>query len=66
MFSIKNYPFIGNWPIQKNHVMPAEMRKELCGLFKSMIAVWEVDHPKPEDVSELFDKTRNFCKQIPC
>ena len=58
--------FLGNWPIQKDQVIPAEMRKELCGLFKSMIACMEADEPKEQDISEVFDKTRDFCKQIPC
>ena len=56
----------GTCPIQKEHLMPAEMRKELCALFKSMIACWEVDEPKPQDIAQLFEKTRDFCKQIPC
>ena len=35
------YVTLGTWPIQKEHVMPAEMRKELCSLFKTIIAVWD-------------------------
>ena len=63
---IINQSVEGTWPIQKEHLMPAEMRKELCALFKSMIACWEVDEPKPQDIAQLFEKTRDFCKQIPC